>query len=567
MNRSRIFSGAGAALILIGMFVSSSALIGSLRTVPPNLAEQLLAGATLFRIGLVILGILLIFLVRVDIRNLEIESGEPRSGFQPKIQTPTSLLLILFAALALRLYGLNAGLWHDEILTYVNYVRLPFGEIISTYEDQNQHFLYTLLAHASLSVFGETPWSLRLPAALFGVASIWALYLLGREVSTHREALLASALLAFSYHHIWFSQNARGYMGLLFWTVFASWLFLRGLREKQPRLWVFYAVAAAFGTYTNTAMLFVVISHFGIYLYQLWVRRNEIWPHRWVGFSLGFCIGGFLTLLLHALVLPQMLHGLVGEESTVPAWTNPLWALFEFVKAVQVGFAGGLVALAAVLVFGLGLWSFARTEPVIVQLLILPTLLCAAVVVAMGHHVWPRLFFFSFGFAALVVIRGAMQLGRIGDRLLRRTSTQAFPLGTALATVLILVSALSIPRVYAPKQDFLGALNFVEANKQPGDAIVTVGLATFTYKNFYRRDWKEVTTVIDLNSIRADAKQTWLLYTFPTHMTAVYPEIMHSIKKDFQTVKQFPGTIGDGSIFVSRSNQPLSLTALLKGKP
>ena len=558
MNRSRIFSGAGAALILIGMFVSSSTLIGSLRTVPPNLAEQLLAGATLFRIGLVILGILLIFLVRVDIGNLEIASGEPRSGFQPKIQNPTSLLLILFAALALRLYGLNAGLWHDEILTYVNYVRLPFGEIISTYEDQNQHFLYTLLAHASLSVFGETPWSLRLPAALFGVASIWALYLLGREVSTHREALLASALLAFSYHHIWFSQNARGYMGLLFWTIFASWLFLRGLDEKQPRLWVFYAVAVAFGTYTNTAMLFVVISHFGIYLYQLWVRRNEIWPHRWAGFSLGFCIAGFLTFLLHALVLPQMLQGLVGEESTVPAWTNPLWALFEFVKAVQVGFAGGLVALAAVLVFGLGLWSFACSRPVVVQLLILPTLLCAAVVVAMGHHVWPRLFFFSFGFAALVVIRGTMQLGRIGDRLLRRTSTQAFPLGTALATGLILVSALSIPRVYAPKQDFLGALNFVDANKQPGDAIVTVGLVTFTYKNFYRRDWKEVTTLTDLNSIRAHAKQTWLLYTFPTHVSAVYPEIMRAIQKDFQTVKQFPGTIGDGSIFVSRSNQPLS---------
>src|SRR5262249_46553502 len=157
----------------------------------------------------------------------------------------TILALILFSATALRFYGLNDGLWHDEVLTYVTYARLPFGEIISTYYDQNQHFLYTLLAHASLSIFGDSTWSLRLPAVVFGVGSIWALYLFGVQASTEREALLTAALLTFSYYHVWFSQNARGYIGLLFWTILASWLLLRGLREKQTRLWLGYALAAA----------------------------------------------------------------------------------------------------------------------------------------------------------------------------------------------------------------------------------------------------------------------------------------------------------------------------------
>ena len=467
----------------------------------------------------------------------------------------------------LRLHALDSGLWHDEILTYVSYARLPFGEIVSTYRDQNQHFLYTLLAHASIVIFGDSAWSLRLPAALFGTASIWALYVFGRQVASEREALLAAGLLTFSYHHVWFSQNARGYIGLLFWTLLSSWFFVRALREEQPRLWLFYAVAASLGVYTNTGMLFILAAHFIHYIWELVARRKEPWPDRWAGLFLGFCMAGFLTVLLHAFALPQMLSGLVGEESTVPAWKNPLWAVLEFMTAIKIGFAGMIVAVGALLVFGMGLWSFARKEPVVVELMIVPVLACAAVVIGLGHHVWPRLFFFSFGFAALIVVRGAMLLGQKAGELFKISSTSARRLGTAFAAGLILVSAVSLPRAYSPKQDFLAALKFIEAKKEPGDTVAMVGLVTFTYRNFYARDWQEVETLEELESIRSRSKHTWLLYTFPTHVTAVYPEIMRSIKNDFQTVKQFPGTVGDGSIFVSRSNQQLSSTALLKGKP
>src|SRR5688572_8834001 len=84
---------------------------------------------------------------------------------------------ILAAATALRLYELGTGLWLDEILTNVSYARMSFGQIVTTYDSQNQHFLFSLLAQAAFQLFGESPWALRLPAAIFGVASIWAMYL------------------------------------------------------------------------------------------------------------------------------------------------------------------------------------------------------------------------------------------------------------------------------------------------------------------------------------------------------------------------------------------------------
>jgi uncharacterized membrane protein len=467
------------------------------------------------------------------------------------------LAIILCIAAMLRLHALDSGLWLDEIFTYVNYARLPFGEIVSTYRDQNQHFLYSLLAHASIVIFGDSGWSLRLPAALFGTASIWALYLFAREVTNEREALLTAVLLTFSYHHVWFSQNARGYIGLLFWTLLSSWFFVRALRTQQPRLWLFYAMTASLGVYTNTGMLFVVAAQFIHYLWELLARQKENWADRWSGLFLGFCMAGILTFLLHALVLPQMLTSV--EVSTVPAWKQPFWAVVELMKAIQIDFAGAIAAVAALLLFGIGLWSYARTEPLVVELLIVPAMTCAAVVIGIGFHVWPRLFFFAFGFAALIVIRGATQLGQKGSQLfLKMSSTNALRTGTIFAVGLILVSAVSVPRAYAPKQDFLAALKFIDANKKPGDTIAMVGLVSFGYKNFYRRDWQEVETVDELDSIRSHAKHTWLLYSFPTHVAAVYPEIMGEIKRDFQIVKKFPGTIGDGSIFVSRSNRAWS---------
>jgi mannosyltransferase len=542
----------GGPVILLALVTPLSGLLHFLGARPGDHLDEFVLGITLFKYSLVAFGFFLIALGRLPIWQPVTRGEKAPADSRHNSLNLALITAILCLAAVLRLYALDSGLWLDEILTYVNYARLPFGEIITTYDDQNQHFLYTLLAHASMVIFGDSTWSLRLPAALFGVGSIWALYLFGRQVSTERESLLACALVSFSYHHVWFSQNARGYIGLLFWTLLASWLLLRGLREAQPRLWLLYGAAAALGVYTNTAMLFVIMGHFIIYLCQLWTRRGS-WPCRWAGLFLGFCFAGLLTLLLHALVLPQMLAAGV-EESTVPAWKHPLWAVLEFMGAIKIGFAGMIAAVGALLVFGIGLWSFARTEPAVVQLMIVPALACAAVVIGMGYHVWPRLFFFTFGFAALIVVRGTMLLGQYASRLLKTSPTNARRIGTAFAAGLILVSAVSLPRAYYPKQDFLAALNFIEAQKEPGDTVAMVGLVVFVYKNLYARDWQEVGTLEELDSIRSRSKHTWLLYTFPTHVTAVYPEIMRAIQKDFQTVKQFPGTIGDGSIFVSRSN-------------
>ncbi len=557
MIKDRLHLVFGFLLIVFGLFIPSSTFIELIMSQTRNFeqerhTQQLLLGATLFKIGIVILGLLVIVLGKLVFQKQPVKVEKVPSN-KHKRSVLFFLIGIFFVAFILRLYGLNCGLWYDEILTYVNYFKMPYGEIIVSHDSLNQHFLYSLLAHTSFLVFGDSAWSLRIPAVAFGVGSLWALYLFARQVTSQREALLSVLLLVFSYHHIWFSQNARGYTGLLFFTLLASWFFLRGLHEPLPRTWLLYAIVAALGMYTHITMLFVIIGHFIIYIISLFRSPKETWSGRWVGGILGFGLTGFFTFLLYALVLPRMLNNVVSEKSTVTAWNNPFWTILEFIKGFEVSFGSSFIVIAALIVFGIGAVSFLREKPAVIGLLFFPTIICIAIVTMMVKLLYPRFLFFTMGFGVLVIIRGVMVLGEIIGRVLRLRSTISISIGTTLCVVLIFMSAISFPSAYGPKQDYQEAFSFVKKVKEPGDTIAITGLIILPYNKFYKTNWEIVETLDTLNDIRSRSKRTWLLYTIPLHLQSVYPEIMDCILQDFQVVKQFHGTLSGGTIFVCLS--------------
>ena len=224
-------------------------------------------------------------------------------------------------------------------------------------------------------------------------------------------------------------------------------------------------------------------------------------------------------------------------------------------------------AAAALLVFGVGLVSYARTNPLIILLLIIPSLICAAGVIGVGHNLWPRFFFFTCGFGALTVVRGTVLLGDATARLLKLPPEKSGLLGTALCVGIILLSATSIPAVYSPKQAYRGALDFVEARKEPGDTIVAVGLTRFPYKNFYKMNWEVANTLEALDAIRSSAKRTWVIYVLPVRLQSHYPHIIDAIRRDFKVIKAFPGTLQGGTIFVCRSDIPPSSPSTTSFRP
>jgi mannosyltransferase len=161
------------------------------------------------------------------------------------------VVTLIVIGTGLRFYRIDTGLWFDEILTLLDSVRSPLTRILTHFPGNNDHPLYSVLAHLSVSRFGESPWALRLPSALFGVATIPLLYAVGLAISDRREAAAAATILTVSYHHVWFSQNARGYTALLFCVLLATYVLIRWLDTGRRGFLVSYAVVTAVGSYAQ----------------------------------------------------------------------------------------------------------------------------------------------------------------------------------------------------------------------------------------------------------------------------------------------------------------------------
>ena len=522
---------------------------------------MLVDGASLFKLGLLIDGILLLSIGltwdrtkhQTENRSLYSHSLLRLNEYKSDKKTLLVLFILLVIAFVLRINKLDQGMWYDEVSTLVNYVRPSLGHIITDYSSQNQHFLYSILAHVSISIFGESVWALRLPAVIFGVGSIWALYLLSIKITNRKEAILAITLLTFSYHHVWFSQNARGYIGLLFFTIIATWLFIRGLTESKWIIWISYAFCASLGMFTHLTMMFVIISHFVIYSYFLFksliLRTSFSWRP-----LLAFCLLTILAFQLYSLVLPQAFSTVFHQGNKVSSeWTNPLWTLMETVRGLNAGFATSFGAFIVLVITGIGLISYARRNYLVILFLILPGLIGVSIVILLHHNVWPRFFFFTVGFCVLILIRGANVFGQIIAYNIFRKDKNSFlfnNLGIGIVICIIALSAISLRSAYYPKQDFTGAREFIESVKLDGDPVITIGSTSVPWKIYYAPDWLKIETLDELNAIKKRSKNMWVVYTFPIYMKSRHPEIYEVIQNDFTVVREFGGTLGDGTIYV-----------------
>ncbi len=94
--------------------------------------------------------------------------------------------------------------------------------------------LYTQVIGVALKVFGVSPFSLRLAAAIGGTLAIPALYLLARQISGWRVALIAACLLSISHTHIHFSRTvAVAYIQGSWLIPLELYFLLSGLKNRS----------------------------------------------------------------------------------------------------------------------------------------------------------------------------------------------------------------------------------------------------------------------------------------------------------------------------------------------
>jgi len=212
------------------------------------------------------------------------------------------LAAVLFIAVILRLWKISevpVSLFGDELD-----VGYQAHSILKTGRDYSGNFLplhfqslaewrtplYIYSSVPTVALFGISPLGVRLPAAIFGILGVWAIYLLSNELvrkkfgilRRHRRwnlefGILPAFLLAVSPWHIQYSRAGFEATEVLAFLLFGLYFFFKA--QDLPRyFWVSIALLTFTPWIYSTAKLFTPFLF--VFLFFMWRKEIVKFPKR-----------------------------------------------------------------------------------------------------------------------------------------------------------------------------------------------------------------------------------------------------------------------------------------------
>jgi 4-amino-4-deoxy-L-arabinose transferase-like glycosyltransferase len=180
-----------------------------------------------------------------------------------------ALLLLTIIGLFLRFYNLGFNsLWLDEASTYTISVN-SFSQIWqATAAGEFNPPLFYWMEHVMLT-FGNSEAILRFIPAVVGTLTIPLIYCVGKEFMDRTVGIIAAAAFAFSPFLIYYSQEARAYIMMLFFVVFAMLFYLKALKDNGIRNWVLFGLFSALALWAHFYAFAIIAS---LILYALAIQ-------------------------------------------------------------------------------------------------------------------------------------------------------------------------------------------------------------------------------------------------------------------------------------------------------
>jgi len=177
------------------------------------------------------------------------------------------LLLVILAGSLLRFPSLeHESLWKDELAVWFRTSFPDLGTVLEVGRTTVHPPGYKLLLFLVQKQWGDSELALRFPSAAAGVLAIPMIYLLGAQLYSYREGLLAAALMAVAWCPINYSQQARPYSFLLLFSILTSYLWMSIMRAFRRGDTPPYKTM---GSYLVAATACAYLHYFGLYLVAL----------------------------------------------------------------------------------------------------------------------------------------------------------------------------------------------------------------------------------------------------------------------------------------------------------
>lgn len=423
-----------------------------------------------------------------------------RAEMQSPVLEYLALLSATLLGAALRLYRLGDwSFWADEVFT------LGLKEDGFNFSLWQQSFAGGMIRMVT-GWLGTSEWSARLAPALIGILSIPVLYFFLKRALGTFPALAATALLAVSPWHLYWSQNARFYTLLLLFYSLALLLFYIGFEEDRPLFVLLSLVFLGLAARERLlALFFLPVA--AAYLVFLPVFRFQLPP----GYRLRNIALFFVPLLLLGAFFAAPYVGNLQGWLSGFGWVNnnPFWltagiAYYVGLPVVLFGLAGAACRLLkkdrAALLFGLG------------------AVLPAAALVALS------LFQYTANRYVFITLTSWMALAALASDDLFRSTQRGARLLPAGVLALLLLTLLSEDVLYfgyqnGNRENARAAYQYILEHRQADDLIVA---ANTELGNYYTGNQTVGYGSLNEAEIEASQRDVWFVEDMNTEQH--YPQ-------------------------------------------
>lgn len=196
------------------------------------------------------------------------------------------ILLITFIGLLLRLYKLhNNDFWLDEVYTVI-VSNFNFPQMMERVIANSQPPLYYLLMHFWIKYFNFSDYFLDIPSVIFGVITIYVVYLLAKEIFTEKTALFSALFFSLSPVAVFFCKEARPYSLLILFTTLSALYFLKFINEgNNKKNWFLYVIFTTLAFYSHYVFGYFLVPQ---YIFIIIYKRKHFF--RFLLLQIGFFI-------------------------------------------------------------------------------------------------------------------------------------------------------------------------------------------------------------------------------------------------------------------------------------
>jgi len=262
--------------------------------------------------------------------------------------------LVILLAIASRFYMLEPRVMsHDESLhTYFSWL-LYRGQGYQHSPMMHGPFQFHIIA-LSYFLFGVSDFTARIPAALFGIATVWMIWY-WRDYLGKAGAIIAGFLMVISPYMLYYSRYVRNESFVAFSGVVMLYATLRYLETAKPKYLYFFAAALCLH-FTSKETSYIYVAQILLYLAIYFIARvtHRPWTHNpsdyrafVVTLIIGLVLGG---LTVFAQVYTHQSGTLSGMETAAPAapgQTVPTPLAAEGSSPVSIPVILGVFAVAA----------------------------------------------------------------------------------------------------------------------------------------------------------------------------------------------------------------------------